>query len=263
MQDRLPLALPPQRMHSLRPRLSCSDGELLEIYWRFHPRFQFVKTAPAHAAMLDIGAGSGGLAQWTTWLQPIRDEIVFYGIDQQPGEHTHLYRGWESLDLDSAQPVFPGVTFDAFVLSHVIEHLRDPARMITWIASRIGPGGRVYIEWPGENAARQPGREEFLSLSLAIFVAAEDTVQRYQPRMPLVVSAAEPQGNRTSEQCEKPGEVGFIPSGAHELGAQGSFCGVLLHDVQRHVAQHGEIVRAVVETGSVLILVHDDIQPPV
>src|SRR5271165_3516187 len=71
------------------------------------------------------------------------------------------------------------------------------------------------------------------------------------------------QGNRTSEQCEKPGEVGFIPSGAHELGAQGSFCGVLLHDVQRHVAQHGEIVRAVVETGSVLILVHDDIQPPV
>src|SRR5271165_551876 len=31
-----------------------------------------------------------------------------------------------------------------------------------------------------------------LSLSLAIFGAAEDTVQRYQPRMPLVVSAAEP-----------------------------------------------------------------------
>ena len=33
---------------------------------------------------------------------------------------------------------------------------------------------------------------ELLSLSLAIFGAAEDTVQRYQPRMPLVVSAAEP-----------------------------------------------------------------------
>ena|SRR5271165_5441549 len=32
----------------------------------------------------------------------------------------------------------------------------------------------------------------YLSLSLAIFGAAEDTVQRYQPRMPLVVSAAEP-----------------------------------------------------------------------
>ena len=37
----------------------------------------------------------------------------------------------------------------------------------------------------------------------------------------------------------------------------------LLHDVDRHVAQDREIVGSVAQPGPVLILVHDDIQPPV
>ena len=48
---------------------------------------------------------------------------------------------------------------------------------------------------------------------------------------------------------------------AHELCTQKPFCDVLLHDVQRHVAQHGEIVWGVVDAGSVVILVHDDVPP--
>src|SRR5208283_3981982 len=71
------------------------------------------------------------------------------------------------------------------------------------------------------------------------------------------------QGNRTSEQSEEPSEIVIIPSGAHELCTQRPFCDVLLHDVQRHVAQHGEIVWGVVEASSVVILVHDHVQPPV
>lgn len=159
-----------RRMQGLHRRLSCSDAELLEMYWRFHPRFRFVKTLPAHARLLDVGAGSGGLAYWKGWLEPKRDDIVFHGIDQYRGTEAHLYRAWESLDLDHAAPSFPGVSFDAFVLSHVIEHLRDPARMLQWITSRAAPGGRVYLEWPGENAARQPGREAFLKHGIDIVI---------------------------------------------------------------------------------------------
>jgi len=70
------------------------------------------------------------------------------------------------------------------------------------------------------------------------------------------------QGNRISEWFQEPGEVTVVSACAHELATQRSFGGVLLHDVQRHVAQHGQIVWAVVETGSVLILVHGDIKPP-
>ena len=159
-----------RRMRALRRRLSCSDAELLETYWRCHPRFRFVKTAAANARLLDIGAGSGGLAHWKGWLEPKRDDIVFHGVDRHRGVEAHLYRAWESVDLDHAAPSFHGVAFDAFVLSHVIEHVRDPARMVDWIASRAAPGGRVYLEWPGENAARQPGREDFARHGIDIVI---------------------------------------------------------------------------------------------
>ncbi len=114
-----------RRIRALRPRLAMSEDDLLETYWRFHPRFRFVKTAPANAALLDIGAGSGGLARWKTWLPPIRDDIVCYGADRQRGADAALYRDWEAVDLDDVLPRFAGVTFDAAVLSHVIEHVRD------------------------------------------------------------------------------------------------------------------------------------------
>src|SRR5271166_2748827 len=92
----------------------------------------------------------------------------------------------------------------------------------------------------------------------------------YRPRTPGTACRASParpdrtaQGNRTSEQSEEPSEIVIIPSGAHEPCTQRPFCDVLLHDVQRHVAQHGEIVWGVVEATSVVILVHDDVQTPV
>jgi hypothetical protein len=36
-----------------------------------------------------------------------------------------------------------------------------------------------------------------------------------------------------------------------------------LHDVQGHVTKDGEIVRGVSQAASVLILVQDDVEPPV
>ncbi len=42
--------------------------------------------------------------------------------------------------------------------------------MIAWIASRITPGGRVYLEWPGPASAIQPPREAFLAESIDIMI---------------------------------------------------------------------------------------------
>ncbi len=158
------------RMRALTPRLSGSDDALLETYWRFHPRFRFVKTAPANAMFLDLGAGGGGLAQWAGWLDPHRADIAFHGVDRERGAGADLYAAWESADLDKQFPDFPGVTFDAVFMSHVIEHLADPARMFGWIATRLRPGGRLYLEWPGANAALQPKREAFLRHGIDITI---------------------------------------------------------------------------------------------
>jgi hypothetical protein len=52
------------------------------------------------------------------------------------------------------------------------------------------------------------------------------------------------------------------PSQLYYLASQGPFFTVLLQDIQRDVAEDGEIVRAVSQSASVLIVVHDDIEPP-
>src|SRR4051812_34140440 len=60
------------------------------------------------------------------------------------------------------------------------------------------------------------------------------------------------QGNRTSKQCQKLDQIGIVPTGSLELAAQGAFGCILLHGVQRHVAEDGQVVRAVAQSGSVL-----------
>lgn len=62
---------------------------------------------------------------------------------------------------------------------------------------------------------------------------------------------------------EKSGEELVISTGKVELAAQGDFGSVVLHQVQRHVAQDREIVRAIVVAAPGLILVHDDVENPV
>ncbi len=69
-------------------------------------------------------------------------------------------------------------------------------------------------------------------------------------------------GQSDSEQCEQLGEISLVLTGPHELAGQGPLGGVLLHDVKGHVVEHGKIVRAVIHTGSVLVLVHDDVEAP-
>src|ERR1700733_1370727 len=77
------------------------------------------------------------------------------------------------------------------------------------------------------------------------------------------VRSSKAQGNRISEQCQEAGEICFVPSGPLEFAAQGAFRSLFLHSVQRHVAENGQIMRPVPQSGPVLVLVHCDIEAPV
>ena len=72
-----------------------------------------------------------------------------------------------------------------------------------------------------------------------------------------------PQGDRIAKQSQEAGEVGFVPTGSLDLSAERAFLTVFLHDVQDHVAGNGEMLGAVTQPASVLILVHGDVEPPV
>jgi SAM-dependent methyltransferase len=42
------------------------------------------------------------------------------------------------------------------IAAHFIEHLRDPRRAIEFLADRLAPGGRAYLEWPHAISTRMP-----------------------------------------------------------------------------------------------------------
>ena len=70
------------------------------------------------------------------------------------------------------------------------------------------------------------------------------------------------QGDCISKQGQVPGEVGFVQLARLNLPRSDLFA-ALLHDVDGHVAENGDIVGTVSQMAAVLILVHDDIEPPV
>jgi hypothetical protein len=147
-------------LKSKKPRLATSDQDLVELFWLAHPRLHFFKSLPWGCNVLDIGAGNGGLAHWKGWLRPERPDLTLYGVDRSAGEYQELYAGWEATNLDREMPKFPGIKFNAFFASHLLEYLGAPELLIEWLGTRAEPGDRVYLEWMSPVSLNLPTREQ-------------------------------------------------------------------------------------------------------
>jgi hypothetical protein len=149
---------PPQReieaMLSAQPALDVSDTDLEVLFWTMHPRFRFFKTVARDARLLDIGAANGGLYWWRIWSAPDRSDIEMYGADLIRGELADRYAAWDVVNLDERQPSFPGVKFNAFIATHVIEHLANLESLIDYVAAAAAPGATLYFEWPAPRTTR-------------------------------------------------------------------------------------------------------------
>lgn len=66
----------------------------------------------------------------------------------------HLFR--IDLNQSSALSEVPDSGYDAVICSHVLEHLEDPHAVISFIASKVRPGGVLYVEVPSTRSARLP-----------------------------------------------------------------------------------------------------------
>ena len=194
-----------------QPRLEVRDEDLVERFWRVHPRFQFLKSLPWGWNVLDIGAGHGGLTHWRSWLKPDRADLNLYGVDRNPGEFRELYAGWETLDLDREMPNFAGVDFNGVIASHLIEYLDAPERLIAWLAERVKPGARVYLEWTGPSSLDLPGRDQLSQHGIEVLTSnfTDDRERKEAPALASVEAGL--------------GEAGFdvIASGAIDLGILG------------------------------------------
>jgi 2-polyprenyl-3-methyl-5-hydroxy-6-metoxy-1,4-benzoquinol methylase len=99
---------------------------------------------PAGATVLDIGCGDGAFLEWAKaagWNT--------LGVDFDPAAVASArMRGLDvrcgSVDVLADS----GLSFDAITLSHVIEHVHDPADLLRRIRTLLKPGGLFWVDTP-------------------------------------------------------------------------------------------------------------------
>lgn len=140
--------------------------EIDTYYATITPRSVFFKNIVPGGELLDLGAGDGTMAVFREWPAFKRSDISMYAVSLAKGERFDQYDGHELGNFEEAFPDFGGRPFDAILCAHFIEHVKDPDRCIRWIAERLKPGGRLYLEWPHSISKRMPTRAVFTALGL-------------------------------------------------------------------------------------------------
>ena len=141
--------------HSARP-------ELLALYWNYHPRYRFLKTLRSGSRLLDAGAGPGGIVLWRDWLPPRREDIRMCAVDMVRGELFDRYEDFQICDLDEEPLKYGDGAFEAVLLSHVLEHIKDEKKFFGELSRVLGKGGRIYIEVPTPASLDFPSRRAFI-----------------------------------------------------------------------------------------------------
>jgi len=113
-----------------------------------HARPEVLALVPATARrVLDIGCGAGRLGEALKARQ--QAEVVGIELDEAAAAVARLrlddviVGDIERLGLD-----FPPGSFDAIVCADVLEHLRDPARLLQKVRSWLAPAGRLVASIP-------------------------------------------------------------------------------------------------------------------
>ena len=138
--------------------LATDPVTLDQAYNLILPRNIFFKSLPANSEVLDVGAGDGSFAIQKRWPMFGRPDLRLYALSLEVGTHFDQYEAYEIKNFETDPDIFSGRTFDAVVCAHFIEHMRDPAPALEFIARKTRPGGRLYIEWPHPLTKKLPTR---------------------------------------------------------------------------------------------------------
>jgi 2-polyprenyl-3-methyl-5-hydroxy-6-metoxy-1,4-benzoquinol methylase len=109
-------------------------------------QYRFVPSAPA--SILDYGCGNGAFLAKLKGLG-----FAVWGVDFDPvAIETAARNGIEVVTPEQADHLDWNGKFDAITLSHVIEHVPEPAALLDRAFAWLKPGGRIYVEAPNAEA---------------------------------------------------------------------------------------------------------------
>jgi SAM-dependent methyltransferase len=122
-----------------------------------------IALVPASArTVLDVGCGAGSNAALLLRSDPDKRIYGITGSESEAAQaRRHMVRCWVS-DLEGPLPAeLAALRFDCIVLSHVLEHLRDPAALLARLSTQLEPGGHCIIAVP--NVMNWRERAQFLA----------------------------------------------------------------------------------------------------
>ena len=105
---------------------------------------------PNVRTILDVGCGAGDNARI---IRKVNENIEIVGITLSTEESKHARRHMTSVhvvDLDISDLSFLGERrFDAIIFSHVLEHVKDPPRLLSLsVRQHLRAGGQILIAVP-------------------------------------------------------------------------------------------------------------------
>ena len=107
--------------------------------------------------VLDVGCGFGAARKFTKFCP----RCEYSGLDRDkafllPDDVSRMHRFYEA-DLETSDlSCIPDGHFDAIILSHVIEHLRNGEDCLRRLVSKLKSGGVIYVEYPGVRSLAVP-----------------------------------------------------------------------------------------------------------
>jgi GT2 family glycosyltransferase/tetratricopeptide (TPR) repeat protein/2-polyprenyl-3-methyl-5-hydroxy-6-metoxy-1,4-benzoquinol methylase len=146
------------RVRDASARGACdaiNDGRSVEAAWSGYDRFYFGHVRPEVLALipetsrrvLDVGCGAGRLGE----ALKARQEATVSGIelDQAAAEmaRRRLDQVWTG-DVEQIDLELPPGSFDAIVCADIIEHLREPHRLLRRVREWLAPGGSLIASIP-------------------------------------------------------------------------------------------------------------------
>jgi len=139
-----------------------------------HRRFEMLKSALVNRRVLDFGCGAAGFVRK---VQSLTAEVA--GVEPERrvreywGDSITLYGGLEDV----------GGGYDLITAFHVFEHLPDPRRLLTELATRLKDQGRLVIEVPSSDDAllvlyENDAFQRFTYWSQHLFLFNPETLRR-------------------------------------------------------------------------------------
>lgn len=163
-----------ERILSLPPSRSDNVGRVNAIE-RFSDRFSADSTPDAgrpkaFRSVLDVGSG---LCVFLHRMKSAGWDCTAVDPDERSVLHARKAVGVRAVCGNFMDVAGLG-EFDLVTFNKVLEHVEDPAKMLSKAKENVKPGGFVYVEVPDGEAAAEAGpeREEFFIDHLHVFSAA-------------------------------------------------------------------------------------------